>query len=104
GVVEVGKRIDITSRLVEGILQAAEDDRMVVEDDVAGPRVAVAGLADAADVDHDVLLVELELIVAIFGRNEAIVGREDARQMRVTLEAVLLDAAEEGVHLPLVVD
>src|SRR5437773_11804821 len=39
GVVEVGDGIDFTSRFVAGILQAAEDDRVVVEDDVAGPRV-----------------------------------------------------------------
>src|SRR5207237_7475276 len=89
GVVEIGHGIDFTSRLVAGILQAAERDLFVVKNDIAGPWVAVSRLTDAADVNHHVLLVELELIVAIFGRDEPEIGREDARQVRVTLKAVL---------------
>ena len=76
----------------------------VLQNHIAGPRIAVPRLADAAHVDHHLLLVQLVLIAAILGRDEAVVGREDARQVRVPLEAVFLDAAEQGVHLPLVVD
>ena len=44
--------VDFFGGLFARIRHAAEFDQVVVQQDVAGPRVAVAGLADAADVDH----------------------------------------------------
>ena len=47
-----GIGVDLFDRLFDRIGHAAELDLVVGEQDVAGPRVAVARLADAADVDH----------------------------------------------------
>lgn len=81
-----------------------ERQLIVLDDDVAAAGVAVAGLADAADVDHDLLLVEFEF-AADFGRRikAAVLGKH-ARHVGVALEAVLVDETKNPFDLPLVVN
>src|SRR5438552_1775032 len=64
-IVQLGHGIDFTARFVARILQPPKGHELVIENDVAGPRIAIPRLTHAADVDHHVLLVELVLIAAI---------------------------------------
>ena len=81
----------------------------VVEHDVAGAPVAVARLADRADVAERLAAVEAVLVVDLLGAVELVdvlgdLFGEDAGDVRVALEAVFLDQGEDAFHLALVVD
>ena len=79
-------------------------DDVVLEDDVAGAGVAVAGLADGADVDEGFVFGQAVLVAEFFGAEEIEALGEDAGDVGVALEAVVFDHREDFFHLPLVVD
>src|SRR5258708_28709682 len=58
-------------------LDALEAHHVVVEHDVAGPPVAVARLADRADVDQRLACVELMDVVDLLGRVELVERSEE---------------------------
>ena len=77
GVVELGHGADLLHGGLDVVGDAAELEGVAVEQHVAGPRVAVARLADAADVAEGLAAVEpvdvLDLVrgvelVQVFGR------------------------------------
>ena len=72
-------------------------------------RVAVARLADRADVAQGLSAIEFVGVIDFFGRVEdvEVIGGlldEDAWNVGVPLEAVALDEGEDALHLALVVD
>src|SRR5207248_533366 len=75
-----------------------------VEQDVAGAGVAVAGLADGADVEEGLLIAELVGVVDVLGAEELHGLGEDAGDVGVAVEAVAVDEGEEALHLGLLVD
>src|SRR5207253_8536801 len=84
-------------------------DGVAVEQDVAGPPVAVARLAHRADVAERLALVELVGVIELLGAAELVevlgdLLGEDAGDVGVALEAVALDQGEDAFHLALVVD
>src|SRR5262245_43771543 len=56
--------IDLPPRLFHRVLDAAERDLLVLENDVASPRIAVARLTHRADVDHHPVIGELIFVAA----------------------------------------
>ena len=78
--------------------------KTVVEDHVAGARVAVPGLADRADVDQELAFSQRVFVVDLFGGEELEALGEHPRNVGVPLEAVALDKLEQPVHLAMVVD
>src|SRR5258706_9077806 len=61
---------DLPRRLPVVVGHAAEGDEVVVEDDVAGARVAVARLADRADVHEELPAHHREGLLDLVLRNE----------------------------------
>ena len=59
-----------SDRRLEVVLDPAVADRLAVEQDVAGPPVAVARLADRADVAQGLAAVELVGVVDFLGAEE----------------------------------
>src|SRR5262245_19737059 len=93
--VEVGDRVDLAHGGVDVVLDASVADGVVVEQDVAGARVAVARLADGADVAQRLAAVEVVGVVDLLGAVELVallphLLDEDAGDVRVALEAVAL--------------
>ena len=66
---------------------------------VAGPRVAVARLADAADVDHDLAGRQRIAAADLVGAEEPAVLGEDARHVRVPLKGIAVDQGEHPLQL-----
>ena len=66
---EVFRQIRTLRETLEGtlhvVLQAAEVDGLIVNDDVGGSLVTVTGLADRADVHHDPLGAARVLVAGI---------------------------------------
>src|SRR4051812_23731831 len=58
-VVQVRDVVNLVASLLPVVFNAAELDHVIIEDDVAGPPVAVARLADRADVAERLAAVEL---------------------------------------------
>ena len=71
-VFQVGDGVDLLDRRLDVVLDPAEADGVVVEQDVAGPPVAVARLADRADVAQRLAAVELVLVVDLLGAVELV--------------------------------
>src|SRR6185312_8022808 len=108
-VVEIGNVVDLLDRRLDVVLDAAEAERVAVEQDIAGPPVAVARLADRADVDERLAGIELVGVVDLFRRMELVqvfglALSENTGDVRMSLKAVFLDQGEDAVHLALVVD
>src|SRR5438128_11654838 len=57
-ILQVVDPVNLLDRRLHVVLDAAEADRLVVEQDVAGPPVAVARLADRADVAERLAAVQ----------------------------------------------
>src|SRR5262245_34817661 len=102
-VLQVWRVVDLLDRRLHVVLDPAVLDRVVVEHHVARPPVAVARLADAADVAQRLAAVELIGAVDLLGAEELHVLGEDAGDVRVTLEAISLHQSEDSFHLALVV-
>src|SRR5262245_31984729 len=96
--------IDLLDRGLHVVLDAAEADRLVVEQDVASPPVAVARLADGADVAERLAAVELVRVLDLFRAVELQALGEDARDVGMALGPVAVDEREDPLHLTLVVD
>ena len=108
-VVEVGDVVDLLGghfRVVVDTVEGRLGGRPFAElvDYVARPRVAVARLADRADVHHELLVFDRVDVLGLFGAEEVSRLGEDARHVRVPLEAAMRHQAEQLVHLLLVVD
>src|SRR5262249_58299541 len=103
-IVEVWIVADLADRRVNVVLDAAEGDRVALEQDVAGAPVAIARLAYRADIHHRLALVEKMDGVDLLRTQEAIRATrplldEDAGDVGVTVEAVTIDEAENRIHL-----
>ena len=103
-VVEIGYGVDLFGGDIDWVFHSAIGDSVIFQNHIAGEWVPVAWLAHGADIDHQLLFAEAELVVAFFGRNELMAFGEHARNVGVTLKAVAIQAAEEGVNLPLIVN
>src|SRR5262245_52843847 len=76
--IELGDGVDFLHRLFERVLHPSIFDHVVGEEHVAGARVAVTRLSDAANVHHD-LEVWQGILPAHFGRrDEAAIFRKHA--------------------------
>ena len=62
-VVQVGDVADLADRRLDIIFDTAETDEFALEEDVAGARVAVARLADGADVDDRLVAADPPLAI-----------------------------------------
>ena len=71
-VLQVGDGVDLLDRRLDVVLDAAVADGVAVEQDVAGPPVAVARLADRADVAQRLAAVELVGVVDLLGAVELV--------------------------------
>ncbi len=80
-VIEFGDSIDLRDRFLDVVEHPAELDRLrrLVEDDVGGPGIAVAGLLDGSDVDEDFPVPQLQLAPDLVRRGERVFLLEDAR-------------------------
>src|SRR5947209_706973 len=103
-ILQVVDGVNLLDRRLDVVLDAAVADRLVVEQDVAGPPVAVARLADRADVAQRLAAVEAVDVLNLVGAVELEALGKDARHVRVPLEAVAVHQGEDALHLPLVVD
>ena len=59
--------VDLFGRLLGGVKNTPELEEIVGEQHVAGPRVAIAGLADAPDVDHHLHIRKFKAAADIIG-------------------------------------
>src|SRR5581483_1471596 len=106
-VLQVGDGVDLFDRGFDVVLDAAVADGFAVEQDVAGAPVAVAGLADGADVAQGLAAVEAVGVLDLLGAAEGVqllgpLLGEDAGDVGVSLEAGALDQGEDALHLALV--
>src|SRR5205085_12598450 len=85
-VVEVVDAVDVLDRRLDVVLDPAEADGFVVQQDVTGPPVAIARLADRADVAQRLAAVEPVDRVDLLRAVELQVLGEDARDVGVALE------------------
>src|SRR5262249_12086496 len=95
---------DLLHRLLHIVLDAAVADGSAVDQDGAGAPVPGARLTDAADVAQHLPLVERIDAVDVLGAEELLRLGEDARHVRVALEAVTLHQLEDAAHLGRAVD
>ena len=103
---QVGDGIDLVGGLVYVVLDAAISQNLGVHVDnrITGTIIVVSGLSNTADVDHYFLICQLVVVtkfsrgikLAFFGKN--------ARYMRVSLEAVLLNKTKDPFNFSFVVD
>src|SRR5262245_34589851 len=108
-VFQVGDRVDLFDGRFDVVLDPTILYGFAVEQDIARPPVAVARLADRADVAQRLAVVELVDVFDLFGAVElvqlvALLLGEDAGDVGVPLEAVAIDQGEDALHLALVVD
>lgn len=99
-------RVDFVDRDIKIVGDTSEEDLLsgMIDDNITRAIIFIARLTDATHVDHDFFASERENVIACIGPDKFQVGREDARHMRVSLKAVLRDAAENAVHFVLIVD
>src|SRR6266516_4353979 len=71
-IVEIGDVVDLANGGVDVVFDALETHDVSVEHDVAGAPVAVARLADRADVDQRLARVELVDVVDLLGGVELV--------------------------------
>src|SRR5262249_39376886 len=89
--VQVRDVVDLAGGRLEVAIDAAVSDGLPVEQDVAGAAVAVARLADRADVAERLAAVQAIDVIDLVGAGEVVlvqVGGEDPRDVRVALETV----------------
>src|SRR5579871_2615344 len=107
-VLQAPRVVDFPHRRVDVVLDATEADGVAVEQDVAGPPVAVARLAHRPDVDGGLAVAEPDNVATLLGAGEVPDAGgplgEDAGDVRVPLEAAALDQGEDALHLARVVD
>jgi len=105
GIVQIGLSVNLLSRLLEVVFDAAVGHRLRIgiQDDVARLIVLVSRLANTADVDHQFVVAQRVGVIAFVRRDEFALGGEHARQVGVTHEAVLIDLAKQDFHLASVV-
>src|SRR5262245_29990969 len=97
--IQLGHRVDLGHRLLDGILHAAKFELRVVQDYVTRPRVAVTRLTHAADVDHHFVARQRIARGNLVGAEEAAVLRENARDMRVPLKGIAVDQRKNPLQL-----
>ena len=103
-IIEFGNSEDFVHRGIDVVFHASKLELVLIHDHVATSPIAVARLANTADVDHGFLIGQRVAIVQFFGTQKLHVQRKDTRSVRVTLEAVVLDHGEEFLHFSPVVD
>src|SRR5206468_12240072 len=86
--VELRDGIDLFGGFFRWIRDAAKLDEVVVEQHVTSARVAVAGLTDAADVDHQLRIRQRVAAADLVRRKEPAVFSKDAGDVRVPLKGV----------------
>ncbi len=103
-IVQFGNRVNLGNRLLEVVGNAAEVDRVVLDDDIGGTRISVSRLADGPDVNEDLLFPQIEFESELFRRVEIVIFRKDPGDVGVSLKAILVHQPENTFHFPLVVD
>lgn len=105
GIVQIGLSVNLLSRLLEVVFDAAVGHRLRVgiQDDVARLIVLVSRLANTTDVDHQLVIAQRVGVIAFVWSDEFTFGGEHARQVGVAHEAVLIDLAKQDFHLASVV-
>src|SRR5215831_13871491 len=97
--IELRHRVDLFRRLLERIWHAAELDQVVVQQDITGSRVAISGLTDAADIDHQ-LRVRKRIATSDFvGRKESAVFGEHAGNVSMPLKRKAINQREQPLQL-----
>ena len=89
------KVIDLGRRDIEIIGHTTKLDLLIVENYIATTIVTIPRLADRTDIDHHLFVVQFELIADFVGRKECSTLGTHAGNMRVALEAEVLDQTED---------
>lgn len=76
----------------------------VFEDDVTRARIAVARLANRADVHHHLAFSQCVLVVNLLGGVELIPFRKNTWDMCMSLKTVALNQLKKPLHLPVIVN
>src|ERR1051325_567256 len=108
-VIQIGNLMDLANRRVDVILDAAEVHVRTIKQNIASTPIAVARLADGADIDHRFASIELVQVVDFFGRAELVrvilqTFGEHAGNVSMALEAIFFDQRKDAIHFALVVD
>lgn len=77
---------------------------MVLQDHVGSPVVAVSRLPDRTDVDQHLLAAQGVVEIDFLGSKEIQIFGENAGDVRVPLETILVDKPEDSFHFSLVID
>ena len=103
-VVEIGNGVNLVPRFFPRILDPFVRNRLFGEDDVTGSLIAVARLANAANVAERFAAIEFVRAAHFVGRDELECFGKNAGNVRVALETISLDQSEDSFHLALVVN
>lgn len=105
-VVEIGLGVNFVRRGIEIVGHTAIRHRhgVRIKYCVAGTGILITRLTDAADIDQQFCRTQRIGMIAFLGWNELTRRCEYARQMGMPHEAVLIDLAEQNLHLPRVVN
>lgn len=76
----------------------------MVDDDVAGSVVFIAGLTNAAHVDHQFFLAQRKHAIALGRLDELEIRRKHTGHVSMSLKAILRHTREDALHFILVVD
>src|SRR5687767_12823198 len=71
-ILQLRDRVDLLDRRLDVVLHAAIANRAVVKQDIARPRIAVARLADGADVAERLAVIELVDVLDLLGAGELV--------------------------------
>ena len=101
---QIGDAIDLVGSRLDVVFDSpvSHGFRVGIQNNVTGSIVVITWLTNTANIDEQLLVAELVLVIALIGRNELALGREDTWQVRVPHEAIVLDLAEQDLHLALI--
>ena len=97
-IVQIVDVLDFLTRDFDRVFNPTILDGFSIPDHVTGAAVKIPGLANAPNIDDQFLLVDREFSIDISRADELVVGREDARHVRVSLETLRLNKGKQAVH------